>query len=83
MLYVSPSVPANLVNPHQAEVRTFTSSSLSVQALAQLALDLKSGKAANVDISKFENAAFKSFINKKVGNDSLLAVRACKGCHSA
>jgi hypothetical protein len=78
MFYVnSPTLP----NPHQAEVRTFTNSALSVQELAQLALDIKSGKVSNVDISKFENAAFKTFVNKKVGNNSLIAARICKGCH--
>lgn len=78
MFYVN---PPTLPNPHQAEVRTFANSSLSVQELAQLALDIKSGKVSNVDISKFENAAFKSFINQKVENNSLIALRVCKGCH--
>jgi hypothetical protein len=78
MFYVS---PPTLPNSHQSEVRIFTNSSLSTQELAQLALDIKSGKISNVDISKFENSAFKSFVNKKVGNDSLLAARICKGCH--
>jgi hypothetical protein len=78
MFYVS---PPTLPNSHQAEVRIFTNSSLSTQELAQLALDIKSGKISNVDISKFENSAFKSFVNKKVGNNSLLAARICKGCH--
>lgn len=78
MFYVN---PPTLPNPQQAEVRTFTNSAISVQELAQLALDIKSGKVSNVDISKFENTAFKSFVNKKVGNSSLISARICKGCH--
>lgn len=77
MFYINSPSP---LNPPQAEVRTFTTSSLSVQELAQLALDIKSGKVSNVDISKFENASFKSFINKRVEDNSLIAM-VCKGCH--
>jgi hypothetical protein len=78
MFYVN---PPTLPNQYQVEVRSSANSALSVQELAQLALDIKQGKISNVDISQFENDAFKSFINKKVGNNSLIALRVCKGCH--
>lgn len=78
MLYVNlPTLP----NVQPAAVRTFTNATLSVQELAQLALNIKSGNVSQLEISKFENAAFKSFINKKVGNNSLISARICKGCH--
>ncbi len=66
-----PQPPAEVSNPSR-----FSASSLSVQDLAQMALAIKSGRTSNVDISQFENSAFKSYLR-----DTKVALMVCKGCH--
>jgi hypothetical protein len=76
MLYTAqppqlPQPPASVSNPAR-----FSASSFSVQELAKLALAMKSGRISNVDISQFENSAFKSYLR-----DTKVALMVCKGCH--